>query len=290
MDAFPVVQKVARTAMKLQGFKSRFVQTQHGQVHVYEAVGHGPLPTIVVQHGVAASGAPFARVMQELRRSARRVLAPELLGHGSSSIPDKPLRPEMLSEATRQVLNELLDEPAIVFGNSLGGGIALRYAMDEPEQVRALIVCSPAGARSSHESLEDLRSVFSLKSHAEAISFLNRLYHKTPWYAPLLSPTVRTLVNRPHIRRFLADVRPEDAFLPEELSKLTMPILLLWGQSDSLLPREHLAYFQAHLPAHARVEEPDDFGHSPQLEQPRMLARKIASFGREHNLKAKGLG
>lgn len=276
--------------MKLQGFKSRFVRTTHGEVHLYEALGHGPLPTIVVQHGVAASGAPFGRVMQELRRSARRVVAPELLGHGSSSIPDKPLRPEMLSESTREVLREVLDEPAIVFGNSLGGGIALRYAMEEPDNVRALVVCSPAGAQSSHESLEELRRVFALRSHAEALSFLDRLYHKTPWYAPLLSPTVRTLVNRPHIRQFLADVRPEDAFLPEELKKLTMPILLLWGQSDNLLPREHLAYFQAHLPRHARIEEPDDFGHSPQLERPRALARRIASFGREHDLKSKGLG
>jgi pimeloyl-ACP methyl ester carboxylesterase len=57
-----------------------------------------------------------------------------------------------------------------------------------------------------------------------------------------------------------------------------MPILFLWGRSEKLLPPSALRYFRDHLPAHAIVEEPHGFGHTPQLEEPARLAARILAF------------
>ena len=57
-----------------------------------------------------------------------------------------------------------------------------------------------------------------------------------------------------------------------------MPLLFLWGRSEKLLPASALRYFRAHLPAHAVIEEPVGFGHTPQLEVPGRLAERVLAF------------
>ena len=47
-----------------------------------------------------------------------------------------------------------------------------------------------------------------------------------------------------------------------------MPVLLLWGESEKLLPAERLDYFRAHLPPHAEIHVVERFGHVPQVERP----------------------
>jgi pimeloyl-ACP methyl ester carboxylesterase len=59
-----------------------------------------------------------------------------------------------------------------------------------------------------------------------------------------------------------------------------MPILLLWGKSERLLPRAHLEWFAAHLPAHTIIEEPDGIGYCPHFDAPGVLARRIVRFVR----------
>ena len=70
----------------------------------------------------------------------------------------------------------------------------------------------------------------------------------------------------------------DDLLTPGVLARLSMPTLLLWGKRDRILPASSLEFFKRHLPPHAEVEEPWSFGHSPFLEQPEELARRIASF------------
>ena len=59
---------------------------------------------------------------------------------------------------------------------------------------------------------------------------------------------------------------------------LPMPILLLWGRSDRILPREHLEFYRGSLPAHAVIEEPEGFGHSPYLDDAAALSERMARF------------
>jgi pimeloyl-ACP methyl ester carboxylesterase len=54
----------------------------------------------------------------------------------------------------------------------------------------------------------------------------------------------------------------------------------LWGRSEKLLPASALRYFRTHLPKHAIIEEPEGFGHTPQLEEPARLGDRVIAFAR----------
>jgi pimeloyl-ACP methyl ester carboxylesterase len=180
----------------------------------------------------------------------------------------------------RDALDHLIDEPAVLCGNSLGGAVALRYAIDRPEKVRALVLISPAGARFTDAELDDLRKTFDLGSTREAVAFLERLYHRPPWFAPLLAGGVREMMRRPVVQDLLRSATPDHAPTPAEIAALPMPVLFLWGRSERLLPASSLSYFRQHLPPHALVEEPHGVGHCPHFDDPAALAARIVDFSR----------
>jgi pimeloyl-ACP methyl ester carboxylesterase len=281
MGLVPLAERMMRRALHARGVQSRWIETSIARLHTYDAPGTGPLPTIAVLHGISSSAAAFGSVIQRLRRRARRVLAPEAPGHGFSEAPASPLTPESLIQAMRELLDRELDEPAIVCGNSLGGAVALRYALERPDRVRGLVLTSPAGAAMDQAELDTLLSAFKMRSRADARAFLSRLSRRPPWYTPLIAKDVMRQFSRDVVVSLTGAVRPEHGITPEELGALPMPILLVWGRADRLMPASNLAYFRRHLPAHARIEEPEELGHCPHMDAPRVLAERIAAFAEE---------
>jgi pimeloyl-ACP methyl ester carboxylesterase len=276
----PIAERLGRSALKLRGVESRMVTTSAGAMHLYDAPGTGKLPTIVILHGISSAATPYGRVILALRSASRRVIAPEYPGHGFSARPSGPLTTDLLSAGVIELLDRELDEPAIVFGNSLGGGVALTYALERPDRVRGLVLSSPAGARMDDDEWKTLLDTFRMASTAEARSFLTRLYHAPPWWTPIIARDVRALFSREVITQLTASVRPEHGFTAERLAELRMPILLLWGKSDQIMPRSNLEYFRRSLPPHTIIEEPGDFGHCPYLDQPTKLTAHIVDFAR----------
>ena len=85
-------------------------------------------------------------------------------------------------------------------------------------------------------------------------------------------------MKRPAIRDVVGAATLDDLPAPESLGALAMPILLLWGQSERLLPASSLAYLRRHLPGHAIIEEPAGFGHCPHFDDPARLATRLVEF------------
>jgi pimeloyl-ACP methyl ester carboxylesterase len=274
------VEHGARFVLNRQGFASRTVPTTAGGAHAYDASGGGPLPTTVVLHGLGSSATSFAPLLTRLRPHARRLVAPDLPGHGFSGAPAGRLTPQGMFEAVCQVLDSLVDEPMVLVGSSMGGALALRYALERPGRLAALALVSPAGARMSAPEWDDLLGTFKIDSAAQARRLLARLYHRTPWYLPAFAPGLRDVMSRAAIPDVVTAASVEDLPLPESLGGLAMPVLLLWGQSERLLPPSSLAYFRQHLPAHAVIEEPAGFGHCPHFDDPARLAARLAEFAR----------
>lgn len=276
----PLVEHAARLALSRAGVMSRPVRTPVGEVHSYDAPGSGELPTTVFLHGLGSAATPFAPVFSRVRRHVRRIVAPDYPGHGFSEASSRRLTPEVLFDAVRATLDTLVDEPIILVGNSLGGGLALEYALERPSKVRALVLLSPAGARSTEDEWDRLRRSFDLSSRADAHAFCRKIYHRTPWFLPLvLHELPRTLV-RPAVRELLEAASNDTVPPSDALRTLPMPILLMWGKSERLLPETHLDYFRQHLPEHAVFEQPVGLGHCPHLDAPAALARRIVAFGR----------
>lgn len=274
-----LAERVGRMVLRRRGVVSRTMATPHAELHVYDAPGRGFLPPTVLLHGIASAATPFAAVVERIRGEVQRVIAPDYPGHGFSE-DIAHTTPERLFGSVAHVLDELLHEPAIVVGHSLGGLVALTYAIQRPEKVRGLMLVSPAGAHSTDEEWSELREAFSIKNRRQAQVFTDRLYHRAPWFLPLLAHELPATVGRRAVRDLMAAASNEGLPQPDALAALPMPVLLLWGQSERLLPDSSLAYFRKHLPAHAVIERPEGFGHCPHLDDPEALAARIVAFAR----------
>jgi len=271
------LERAARWSLRRTGVQSRYVGTAHGAIHAYDAQGSGVLPALVLLHGISSSATSFGRLFGPLREAHRRVIALDALGHGFSDIP-KVLQPQVIFAGLHEALGEMLDEPFVLFGNSMGGAMALRYGLEHPERLRGLILSSPAGAYMSEEEMRSFLTQFSMEKKEAAKAFVEKLYHQVPWYGPLLVPALRQQFLRPQIQQFFHAASPDQLFTPEELASLKPPTMLLWGASERLMLPEHLAYFEAHLPENVRFERPERVGHCPHLERPKELARSIVHF------------
>lgn len=277
----PIAERLARAALLRRGVRTRWVPTAHGRVHVYDAAGRGDLPTTILLHGLGSAATSFGPFFQRLRPHVKRVVAPDYPGHGFSG-KSTELTPDALFASVEEVLGTLVAEPAVLVGNSLGGAVALHFAIAHPERVRALVLVSPAGAPSSDEEWKELRSTFALASRDDARVFIDRLYHRPPWFMELVAHELPHLMGRPAVKDILRTGTNEDLASADELRALPMPILFLWGESEQLLPDSHLAYFREHLPAHAIIERPRGFGHCPHLDDPAALASRVVDFMREN--------
>jgi pimeloyl-ACP methyl ester carboxylesterase len=273
-------ETMARRALQRNGAVSHWFPTRHGHVHCYRLRGNGDLPPVVLFHGLGTSATAFAPLMRALRPHVRGVIAPDSLGHGFSAGQLRPLTAEQLLGAAAETLNGLIDEPALLVGNSMGGALALELAALHPEVVRGLVLVSPAGAPFDEAEWAELAQTFALHTRDDALNLLKRIYRTLPWYLSLVAHEMPDHFATPAMRSLLAN-RPEAALVAEEkLRQLSAPTLLLWGRGDRLLPRRQLDYFREHLPSHAVIEEPEEFGHSPHLDATRALAERIVRFAR----------
>lgn len=105
------------------------------------AVGGDPDgPALVLLHGLAARWQAFGPLLPALS-GGWRMLAPDFRGHGGSSHAPGTYRVATLVADTRAVLEQLLgDAPAVLYGHSLGGWVALAIAVHEPARVRGVVV------------------------------------------------------------------------------------------------------------------------------------------------------
>lgn len=278
MSIFDGLERLARLRLRRAGIGSRRVAGPHGAVHVYDAPGRGSLPPAVVLHGIGSSATAYGGLLAGLRPHVERVVAPDLPGHGFSDPPPVIPGARALAAAAVEIVDGLVDAPAIVIGTSLGGALALHYALARPDKVAALVLCSPAGAPPSVDELAELRALFAMESRADAAAFVDRLFAGRPPLRRLVVRAVHDRLRRPIVQAFLEGL-DDDAFLtPAEAAALRPPTLLLWGTAEKVLPASALEWFRAHLPPHVEIERPAGFGHSAHLEATAALVERICAF------------
>lgn len=269
---------LALTSLQLQGYRRRKVGTSVGGVHILEAEGQGSLPPLVLLHGFSAAGVHFYPLLGKLRPHVRRLILPDMPGHGFSDTPKAGISAERLKTGMLEALDAVLDQPAALFGNSMGGIASIHYALARPEQVRGLLLCSPSGAAMDEQELAQFVETFQLRSHAEALSFMDRVLVRPSPVRQIMAWELRRKFGHRNMVDLLASITPDDFLKPEEVRALKPPVLLIWGQGERVLPASHLAFFRQHLPDHARVVTPQGFGHAPFLDDADALAETILSF------------
>ena len=256
----------------------------HAYVFAPHAKSPPGAPTLVLMHGVGSSAATFARLVRRLRPHFGFIYVPEAPAHGGSATPASPFTPDALFALVSTWLDTVPDAPFVLYGNSLGGGAALRYAALRPERVSALLLLSPAGAHGTDDELADLVKSFELGSSKDATTFMARLFDRPRWYHRFAGSELRRRFASQPLREFFARVGKDDLLDPATVTGLPMPVLLMWGKSERLLPDSHRRWFARHLPAHADLIEPPNFAHSAYIEHADEVAELALGFLSGHGI------
>jgi len=285
MDLLETLHTVVRRALMARGVESSIQRVGGQAVHCYRLAGRGTGVPVVLVHGLGGNANGFARMFFGLAARFSCVYAVDLPGNGFSPLPESgPLALDEHLAVLHAFCQQVVKQPALVVGNSLGGALALTLAVDHPEDVCALGLLAPAGARLPPERFAELMGRLEVHTARDGLAFTRRLFHRAPVTALLFAPQMPKVHNTPAVRAIRAQATVENHLSPEMLARVDVPTLLLWGGSEKLLPAEMLAYYRAHLPTSARIEVVEAVGHVPQMERPREMVRRLGDFAEEVGL------
>jgi 2-hydroxy-6-oxonona-2,4-dienedioate hydrolase len=232
-------------------------------------------PTLVLVHGLGASSTCFYPLIPRLRRHFR-VIVPDLPGHGWSRPPrgrDWLLFPELVDVAERLV-NKVAPRGAYLAGNSMGGWIAAKIAARRPELALGLGLLNPGGPALRAEDWVDFARILYAEDHAAMGEYFGRLFHSPPLALRLFTRDFHRIMRGPAVSSLVASLGEDDFLAAEELARVRCASLLVWGESDRLIPAGCRDFYLAHLPG-VRYEPIASCGHCPQLEAPRRTAELL---------------
>ena len=274
-----LTDRMLRNLLVGYGYRSQHLPTSVGRVHLFDRGGTGSLPPLLFLHGFGASALNFAPLLLALHDEVEHIWLPDLPCHGLSDTPEGGLSGDTLLTGVVEGLHGAHDRPAVLVGTSLGGAVAVRYALRNRERVRGLVLVSPGGTPLSEEELETVRRHFQVPRHLDGVELVDRLRGHSSWTSHLFAPGLRARLSDPLLHDWLSAVTPEEFLSAEELGALDVPVLLLWGTEERLLPPSVLDFYVKALPQ-VTLETPEGWGHSPMLTDPTGVRRRILDFAR----------
>lgn len=234
--------------------------------------GSGPAVVFIHGSGPGASGASnFRRNIAAFTAAGFRVILPDLIGYGASSKPeDVDYTLDLFTDTLQEALAAHGIERATLVGNSLGGGIAIQMALNQPALADRLILMSPGciEEREVYFAMPGIASMvtdfgsptFSLESQRRLVT---GLVHD-PVHVTDALVAERFEVARTQPKAVLARMRTPN--LAPRLGELKMPILGFWGLQDRFLPESGARRFLEACP-NARFMTFNGVGHWVQVER-----------------------
>jgi pimeloyl-ACP methyl ester carboxylesterase len=223
----------------------------------------GSGPPLVFLHG--ASGAPVILPFMEKLAERFDVLVPEHPGYGQSDEPQWLENIHDVAYFYLDFLKQLSLREVTLVGNSMGGWMAMEIAVRDTSRLKAVVLVSPAGISAPGVQPADIflmpdeqlvRSLFHDQKLAQA-----RLA------APVTPEAVDIALKNKHTTARLAwEPRLHDPFLPKWLHRIDVPVKIIWGREDRILPVQFLEQFRKLMPQ-AEVHVIEGAGHLPHAEK-----------------------
>jgi pimeloyl-ACP methyl ester carboxylesterase len=256
----------------------------------------GSGPVIFLIHGITSNSETWGRVLPTLARRFT-VIAPDLIGHGASDKPKGDYSLGAHASTMRDLLVALGHDRATWVGHSLGGGIAMQLIYQFPERCERLVLVDSGGLGrdvnvllraatlpGSEFVLPLLAATRLLDVGRRAGGLLGRLGLRAGTdieeiargHATLSDPETRAAFV--HTLRSVVEPGGQRVDAVHRMHMAGhIPLLLVWGERDSVIPIAHGRGAHALVPG-SRFEAFAKSGHFPQLDEPERLIEVIGDF------------
>lgn len=275
-------------------------RTIHGYRRAFRIAGEGP--AVLLLHGIGDNSSTWSEIIPHLAKNYT-VIAPDLLGHGRSDKPRADYSVAAYANGMRDLLSVLDIETVTVVGHSLGGGVAMQFAYQFPHMVDRLVLVSAGGVtRDVHpmlrlitlpvvnEALKLLRipgAMTVVRAVGEVVAQVHgsplrpgAFLHDTPDLVRVLGELPDPTAYEAYLRtlRSVVDWRGQvvtmldRCYLTENL-----PVQLIWGSRDTVIPVEHAHLAYAAMPG-AHLEIFENAGHFPFRDDPIRFLSVVERF------------
>jgi non-heme chloroperoxidase len=246
----------------------------------YAECGDRKGEAIVFLHAYTDSWFAFSRVLALLSPSFH-AFAPDERGHGDSDKPECCYTADDFTADVDAFMDEVGIDQATLVGDSSGGMIAQRVALDYPHRVRRLVLMGSPTTLLNNEAVmeagEKMRALEDPISPEFVRQFhMSTIHHPVPeeFLSTALSETLKVpaRVWRGYMEGVVLTV--DDT---ARLGEIEAPTLILWGERDAILGREEQEWRSGTIPD-ATLKVYPDTGHAVAFERPEWVVRDLEEF------------
>ena len=271
-----------------RGLPGQFIKLSDGYVH-YELSGPDDGPVAVLIHGISTPYFVWDDTRPALAKAGFRVLRYDLYGRGFSDRPNVTYDEQLFDRQLFELLSALkLRKPVDLIGSSMGGAIAVIFAARHPENVRKLVLISPAGYPVKVPvagQIGRLPVVGDYMMYAFGNPIMSGLFKNNFSKSDKLSEFSAKFSQQTKyegfkrglqstLRNFNLD-NQKTAF--ESVGKQGRQVMLIWGREDKIVP------FSNNEMVRAAIHDVDFYaldaaGHIPHYEEPERVNPLIVDF------------
>jgi len=251
-------------------------------------VDYGTGPVVLLVHGMGGSWQSWLENIPALGQN-HRVIAVDLPGFGDSEMLPADACFNAFSESLVELLDRLGVPSAVVVGHSFGGVVSLALASRAPTRVRAVVLVSGGGGHLSRIRLRLIVTVIALARILLSVPGMQSVVSYGPIQRVLVRPAIRaphavspdllramipTTTGRGYAQALRLGVRGLESL---NLSRVSPPVLLIWGRDDHILPLSVGQELAGNLEC-ADLAVIDGVGHCAMFENPGAVNRLLDQF------------
>lgn len=265
--------------------EGRYAELANGYRIHYVDQGEGPAVVFLHGSGAGASGhSNFKQNYPQMAERGYRVIVPDLIGYGLSDKPedvDYPL--DFFVSCVKQALDAIGLERYTLVGNSLGGAIAIKFALDYPDNVDKLILMAPGGVeeQADYFTMPGMAIMAEVFMSPEPITpermkhfISSALVHDAAVVTDDLVKE-RYEVFQTMNKQVMASMSVPN--MTERLADIHCPCLVFWGINEKMMPETGIMKLAKHLPQ-VRVVLVSDCGHWVMVEHADLFNRYCMDF------------
>jgi pimeloyl-ACP methyl ester carboxylesterase len=287
VEALALLQQIQRRVVRVP-FQYETVAVATAYVHyVPDAPSVSGTAPMLLLHGFDSSLLEFRRLLPLLAKH-QEMWAIDLFGAGfTASVPTIAVNPQTIRHHLLSVVEAWIQQPVILVGASLGGAVAIDFALHHPNWVRALILIDSVGFSGSFPVGKFLPEPL-VELGADWLYFRKHAALSAASVLPMMNATLVDALRcsllhqeMPGWKAAIASFTQSGGYanLGDHIAQVSHSTLILWGNADDVLGTADAIQFERTI-SNSQLVWIKGAGHVPHFDQPQIVANTLLSFAR----------